>query len=816
MTLPTLSPSFIRPLQFGSLFIGLIIAIYAATQSQAAPLLILFIALYVLTSNFSIPLERTQVSLIPLVATSSLLIVGLEGALFALLLGLVLAELTRPLWTPLWQNISVEPPTWRVRLGLAVLYTAVLSLAYAVYRAQGGYLPLPPLVNATVAESLPSDPNSDTLLNLLWLTGAYLVAYLLGHALISLLQRERPAHFVTQSLPLLTFFGLLTQTFALFGAFTYSAVGLPAYVIFAVGVALFTIISWVSWQNRIVMRQQVEQFAYLNRIGTSLRETLDLPEVLQRTYEQVTQLIPADGFFIALRDDHGHWERLIAYHQGQKQSRPTGGYTPDDFTRWVGENGRLLDLDPDNMHHAARYNLTPPTPRPDAWLGVPLAISSKRPLGVLVIQRLPPSKPFTYWSREILLAVAQQASTAIHNARLHAETVRLFNLTDEQLARRVEQITAVLNSTHEGILMLDTAVRIVLINPLASQLLAIEPELDAPLSTSLAHARLGYDPAELSQLRHQLAQGTEPPPRQTVYALPAPAATGRPVYIERTERPVLSENGQIMGWLLVLRDVTEEQEQAQWRRQFTHMIVHDLRNPVTTLLSTLRLLARQLPQAPLTDLTALVETAQYGCHHLLDMVDSLMDINRLEAGQLIVEAEAMRLPPLAEKVIAHMQSLADEKQVTLTAVVLPPSLTNAVAEPVEAQLPAVWADEELVRRILVNLLDNALKFTPAHGRVTIELQPDPQPIPGYEQGVLCAITDSGLGIPADQRDRIFERFVRISRGGAQVRGTGIGLSFCRLALEAQDGRIWVEDAPAEEQGSRFLFTLPGIPLFFEL
>ncbi|MCA9982195.1 MAG: GAF domain-containing protein, partial [Anaerolineales bacterium] len=447
----------------------------------------------------------------------------------------------------------------------------------------------------------------------------------------------------------------------LFGAFIYTAVGLPAYVIFAVGVALFTVMSWVTWQNRVVMRQQVEQFAYLNRIGASLRETLDLAEVLNRTYEQVTQLIPADGFLIALRDEHGRWERPIAYAKGERQPRPTA-YTPDDFTRWVAEHGRLLDLDPDNMHYAHRYQLALPTPRPDAWLGVPL-VTSSRLLGVMVIQRLPPSKPFTYWSRELLLAIAQQASTAVQNARLHTETVRLFNLTDEQLARRVEQITAVLNSTHEGILMLDTAGRIVLINPLAANLLRHESDTiqtDTPLPPALAHERLGYPPANLTTLLDQLQQAQQPAPRQQIYALPATPGSSRPTYIERTERPVLADDDKrVMGWLFVLRDVTEEQEQAQWRKQFTHMVVHDLRNPITTLLSTLRLLERQLPQAPLADLTALLDRAQNGSHHLLDLVDSIMDINRLEAGQLMVEAEAMRLPPLVARVMGHMQSLAD-------------------------------------------------------------------------------------------------------------------------------------------------------------
>jgi signal transduction histidine kinase len=128
-----------------------------------------------------------------------------------------------------------------------------------------------------------------------------------------------------------------------------------------------------------------------------------------------------------------------------------------------------------------------------------------------------------------------------------------------------------------------------------------------------------------------------------------------------------------------------------------------------------------------------------------------------------------------------------------------------------ADLPAVWGDAEILRRVLVNLLDNALKFTPAGGQVMIQLAPDLQTGDDDSAGVLCSIEDNGPGIPGPYRTQIFDRFVRINVGGGQVRGTGLGLTFCKLAIEAHGGRIWVADA--EHGGSRFVFTLPGVPRF---
>jgi signal transduction histidine kinase len=125
-------------------------------------------------------------------------------------------------------------------------------------------------------------------------------------------------------------------------------------------------------------------------------------------------------------------------------------------------------------------------------------------------------------------------------------------------------------------------------------------------------------------------------------------------------------------------------------------------------------------------------------------------------------------------------------------------------------LPPIWADAELVRRVLVNLLDNALKFTPAHGHITISMQPEPAQT-GYEPGVRCTIQDSGPGIPPDFRERAFDRYTRTNPGGAPVRGAGLGLTFCQMVVAAQHGRIWVEDAP--DGGSQFVFTLPGVSVW---
>ena len=794
------NPTLHRGVEWLVLLMVLMASLWAGTRTEDAPQLILLTTLFIITINFSLPPERGAVGLVPLVSVSSLLIVGLETTVILLLIAIILAELAGPLWKPLWEYVDVERPSWRQRLGADFIYLLTLILAGGVYLQVGGKAPL----TADVIDNL------DWALLIILAVGYGLVYFLLSLIAWLIMRKPISEFFSENALPIITF-GLLVQPFALLGSLTYIRSGLPVFVIYAMGVTVFAVVVWLSWQRRFILERQLAQFTALNRTGASLRETLELDIVLSRTYDLVTELVPIDHFTVALLDEQGNWQRPF------RQAHPTSevgelyslktsevSYAPDDFTCWVAENGRLLDTDYRNIQFAARHDLALPQPKPNAWLGIPLT-AVDQVIGVMVLQRYPPQQPFSRWHREVLFAIAGQASAAIQNARLYSETLRLYNLTDEALAQRVKQLQALLNAIQEGVLMIDTQGRIVLVNPPAAQLLAqastdlLSQDLN-PTETAVgakSAITLGYTPSALQTLLNQL-QTSHLPPEQ---AIEFPTADGRTLL--RLEAPVLAASGQAIGWLMVFRDITEERELTERRADLTRMIVHDLRNPLTTLVSTLGLLENHiLPEnGRATEPLSLLQTANLGVVDMLDMVDSLMDINRMEAGQDVVDAEAMHLPPLVAQVVDRLQPLAHERRIQLSFEIGP------------SDLPTVWGDAEVLRRVLINLLDNALKFTPSGGVVNGRLQPEATPIPGYEPGILCIIQDSGPGIPLEAREQVFERFTRTNQGGAPIRGTGLGLTFCKLVIEAHNGRIWVEDNP--EGGSQFVFTLPGAPILEE-
>ncbi len=225
------------------------------------------------------------------------------------------------------------------------------------------------------------------------------------------------------------------------------------------------------------------------------------------------------------------------------------------------------------------------------------------------------------------------------------------------------------------------------------------------------------------------------------------------------------------------------------RDDLTRMIVHDLRNPLTALTANLDLIGKTLnnpayPDAPPRFLTG----ARAAGQRMTGMIDDLLNVGKFEAGELRLVPAPIYLPTLlADKVEAY-RSQAEKEGKTLT-----------VRAP--AELPTVQADLALVSRVIDNLLSNAFKYTEIGGKIEVDAEK-------RDSHILVRVIDNGEGIPPEYQTRIFEKFVQVTeRNGAPLRkGTGLGLAFCRLAIEAHGGKIRVESTPG--YGSIFFFTLP--------
>lgn len=229
------------------------------------------------------------------------------------------------------------------------------------------------------------------------------------------------------------------------------------------------------------------------------------------------------------------------------------------------------------------------------------------------------------------------------------------------------------------------------------------------------------------------------------------------------------------------------QELEGLRDDLTNMIIHDLRTPLTSVLAAIQTLdvvgEVNVAQREIMDI------ATTGADSLLAMINSLLDVEKLESGAMELDYALLSLPELIAAAIAQIAPLAKVKGLT-------------VEEEIAPDLPWLTADENKLQRVLVNLLGNAIKFTPSGGLVTLLVRQSED-----AQSVEFCIRDTGEGIPEDAFERIFEKFGQVkSREGGRQMTTGLGLTFCKLAIEAHGGKIWVASTPG--QGSTFSFTMP--------
>lgn len=375
--------------------------------------------------------------------------------------------------------------------------------------------------------------------------------------------------------------------------------------------------------------------------------------------------------------------------------------------------------------------------------------------------------------------LASQALGHLENASLH-ETIRAAR----------DQMRAILDSTRDGLILLDRSARLIETNPSAHQLLGFDlrAHLGKPFPEVLAEVNSGADYPAGYRAELLLTLNTQPETetRHEIYR----QERGQSLFIEEIGLPVRDAQGQITGRLLVLRNVTEARLLEEQREDFTDMVIHDLRGPLGGIANAASLIQAELAgDERLNDSIQLAQTAYDNAQRLLSLVETLLDISRMQRPGLQLQCQAVPLAALVTVAFSALRVSMQEAHIAFT-VDLP------------SDLPPVFVDREKIERVLINLLDNAVRYTPTEGSIRVS---------GTQAGqwVEVRIADTGPGIPLERRADIFERFRRIpgqepKRGH---KGHGLGLNFARLAVEHHGGTIQVVD-DCNLPGACFMFTLP--------
>lgn len=233
----------------------------------------------------------------------------------------------------------------------------------------------------------------------------------------------------------------------------------------------------------------------------------------------------------------------------------------------------------------------------------------------------------------------------------------------------------------------------------------------------------------------------------------------------------------------------------QMKEDFISSVTHELRSPLGAIESYLNVMA--LEQAKENSggekWREFIERMKINCARLTQFVNDLLDVAKIERGKMEIKRRPVELIPLAEEVLEFFKPKAGESEIRLLSYFSP-------------ALPKVMADPERIRQVLVNLISNALKFTPQGGQVTVSIQQSEISPNGMVQ---CSVSDTGIGIPKEEQERIFNKFEQVKSAREKVKtakGTGLGLSIVKALVEGHGGKIWVQSE--EGKGSTFSFTLP--------
>lgn len=260
--------------------------------------------------------------------------------------------------------------------------------------------------------------------------------------------------------------------------------------------------------------------------------------------------------------------------------------------------------------------------------------------------------------------------------------------------------------------------------------------------------------------------------------------------------PIQDGTGNVIGFLHLGKDITEKKRYEQrlkeldkMKSDFVSNVSHELRTPLTAIKGSVDNMLDGLTGSLNEKQSRYLMRMKSNADRLTRLVNDILDLSRIEAGKIDLNPRVLSLTALAKEVAEGLRSLAVEKLISLE-----------VASP-DAGVTA-WADRDKVIQILMNLIGNAVKFTPTHGRVSVTVERN------GNQWVQTSVADTGPGIPSEEANKIFAKFYQVAPVGRQkARGTGLGLAISKALVEMHGGKIWVESEVGG--GSTFSFTLPA-------
>jgi len=506
----------------------------------------------------------------------------------------------------------------------------------------------------------------------------------------------------------------------------------------------------------------------LTSVARSINSILNLNEVLNLILEKLALVVDYDSSSILLFDEEGDLLSVRAARHFEDMEDAlnvkisVSQNSPNYLAILRQEPVVIADVDKE-----PGWIKSSSSRKVRSWIGAPLIVRDEA-IGMLTVDSYQVDK-YTDENVEDVSAFANLVATAVVNAQTVA---RLKSAETSYSALFEDSTDMIVISAYDG-LILDA-------NRMACQML--RRTKDALIGSGIDFVIDPRLPNHLAEHVTRLKVW-----REISFELDILDAYRQPVSLEVKARQVHYKGKLCVQW--VGRDISARKEAEKLRQDLVNMLVHDLRGPLGNLINTIELMPMVLDKTQdVNSLRNLVDLALQTSQDVRDLVDSMLDVSRLEQGEVPLQHETVEIEELIQAAERQVRPRAKEKLTELSIHPLP-------------EIAPIWIDGSMIRRVLINLIDNAIKYTPAEGQVSLATTMQ-------DNTITFAVSDNGPGITKTDQTRIFNKFSRVDYSSESPSGVGLGLAFCKLATEAHGGKIWIESEGVSGKGSTFYVSIP--------
>ena len=515
-------------------------------------------------------------------------------------------------------------------------------------------------------------------------------------------------------------------------------------------------------------QRRAQVMSAIARSAGAITASLDIDEVLQTILKETTEALKVEAVSLALVEDDA--KRIVFRAATGEKSKDIIGLSIDigqGVAGWVAQTGTAVIVpvaQEDSRFYASVDQNT--GYRTQAIACAPIQRKNKL-VGVLEAIN-PIDRAFNDGDLIVLKGIGNIAGAAIEHAQLF-----------EQVEMARSRYSDLFEDSVDPIFISDLAGNISEANLQAGRLTGFNLEELEEMSIHNFHQA---DWKVLGTNLEQLESG-----ETVTYESNLLGAKSGDIYVEIYVRKINIDKNPQLQW--IVRDITERHNLDSLREDLASMIYHDLRSPLANVVSGLDVLEMMLPADEDPTIRSVLDIAMRSTERVQRLATSLLDTSRMEAGQTVGQPNPNTIAELGKAAIEANLPFAEAKNV---------SLESAFPK----KMPKVMVDGEMIKRVIINLIENALKYSSEGDKVVVGAKRD-------RDWIKVWVEDEGRGVPEKEQERIFEKFARVQKGIAgNTKGLGLGLAYCKLAVEGHGGRIWVESEAGK--GAKFLFTIPKV------